>query len=129
MDVLTDLAGDRPLVLTVEDLHWADRSTVDFLHHLAQNAREAWILVVATVRTRALVTARRGRWPRRHCVECQRPDDQGRTEGWPPRWSARADTRGWSALPASTGDISAVSASRTSGCSPATPPAVTSPSK
>jgi DNA-binding CsgD family transcriptional regulator/tetratricopeptide (TPR) repeat protein len=43
--------GDRaPLVLVVEDLHWADRSTQDLLVFLVRNLRRERILVVVTYR-------------------------------------------------------------------------------
>ena len=51
LEMLVELSGDTPLLLTVEDLHWADRSSVEFLHHVARNACDAPIAVVATIRT------------------------------------------------------------------------------
>ena len=44
--------GDRiPTLLLLEDLHWADHSTRDFLVFLARNLRDARVLVVGTFRT------------------------------------------------------------------------------
>ncbi len=40
-----------PVVLAIEDLHWADRSTRDFLAFLIRNARDARLLLVFTYRT------------------------------------------------------------------------------
>lgn len=72
---LTDaLTTDAPLVLVLEDLHWADPSTLDLLTALAQRQQSAALLVVATYRPadsvraggavdevrRALVATRRG---------------------------------------------------------------------
>jgi predicted ATPase len=51
------LAARRPLVLIVEDLHWADRSTRDLLAYLARNLRGARLLLVASYRSEALATA------------------------------------------------------------------------
>jgi hypothetical protein len=34
-DALAVLTADRPLVLVLEDLHWSDHSTVEFLAYLA----------------------------------------------------------------------------------------------
>ena len=45
------LAGQRPLVLVVEDLHWADRSTRDLLSFLAANLRHAAVLLIVTFRS------------------------------------------------------------------------------
>ena len=40
-----------PTLLVLEDLHWADHSTRDFLVFLARNLRDARVLVVGTFRT------------------------------------------------------------------------------
>jgi DNA-binding CsgD family transcriptional regulator/tetratricopeptide (TPR) repeat protein len=48
--LLERLAETKPTVLTVEDIHWADRSTIDLLRFLARNVRHGRILVVATFR-------------------------------------------------------------------------------
>jgi predicted ATPase len=48
--LLTALARRRPVVFIVEDLHWADRSTRDFLAFLVRAARGERILSVATLR-------------------------------------------------------------------------------
>jgi DNA-binding CsgD family transcriptional regulator/tetratricopeptide (TPR) repeat protein len=45
------LAGDRPLVLVIEDLHWADRSTRDLIAYLVRSARTAPVLLVGTYRS------------------------------------------------------------------------------
>ncbi len=44
------LAAKRPLVMVVEDLHWADDAVVAFLDHILDWAAEAPILVVASAR-------------------------------------------------------------------------------
>ncbi|SCG48343.1 Predicted ATPase [Micromonospora coxensis] len=45
------LATARPLVLVIEDLHWADRSTRDLIGFLVRAARTARMLLVCTYRT------------------------------------------------------------------------------
>ena len=45
------LGAEAPVVLVLEDLHWADRSTRDFLSFLVRNARDTRLLVVCTFRT------------------------------------------------------------------------------
>jgi DNA-binding CsgD family transcriptional regulator/tetratricopeptide (TPR) repeat protein len=50
LGLLERLADERPLVLVVEDLHWADRSTLDFLSFLVRSARSARLLLMATYR-------------------------------------------------------------------------------
>ncbi|GAA0809132.1 ATP-binding protein [Spirilliplanes yamanashiensis] len=45
------LAERRPLVLLVEDLHWADRSTRDLIGFLVRSARMPRVLLLATYRT------------------------------------------------------------------------------
>ncbi|NES12402.1 AAA family ATPase [Micromonospora sp. PPF5-17] len=54
-DLVADLFGriaeDQPLVLVIEDLHWADRSTRDLIGFLVRAARAARLLLVCTYRT------------------------------------------------------------------------------
>jgi tetratricopeptide (TPR) repeat protein len=53
LGVIERLAAQRPLVLVlaVEDLHWADRSTLDLLTFLVANLAEAAVVLVATYRS------------------------------------------------------------------------------
>ncbi|MGR6321266.1 AAA family ATPase [Micromonospora soli] len=54
-DLVADLFGriaeERTLVLVIEDLHWADRSTRDLIGFLVRAARAARLLLVCTYRT------------------------------------------------------------------------------
>ena len=50
LGLLERLAARSPVVLVVEDLHWADRSTLDLLAFLVRNLR-AELLLVLTYRT------------------------------------------------------------------------------
>jgi DNA-binding CsgD family transcriptional regulator/tetratricopeptide (TPR) repeat protein len=54
------LSTDAPLVLIVEDIHWADRSTLDLLAFLVRNLRHEAVVLIATCRTDEL--------PRRHPI-------------------------------------------------------------
>jgi hypothetical protein len=47
---LVDRAAAAPVVLTVDDLHWADDGTVAMLRHIARNAAGRRLLVVGTYR-------------------------------------------------------------------------------
>ena len=49
--LLGGLAAEQPLVLIVEDAHWADPSTRDFLSFLIRNRRKERLVVVVTYRT------------------------------------------------------------------------------
>jgi len=49
-DLLTGVARERPLLLVLEDLHWADLPTLLLLRHLAQGAGEMRLLLLATFR-------------------------------------------------------------------------------
>ncbi len=49
-DLLAAAAGERPLLLVLEDGHWADTSTLHLLRHLARAATDARLLLVATFR-------------------------------------------------------------------------------
>ena len=48
--VLSGLAAERPVLFVVEDLHWADRSTLDLLAFLAGSARSDRLLLLLTTR-------------------------------------------------------------------------------
>ena len=54
--LLTDLAAGSPLVLVLEDLHWADESSLLLLGFLAVRLREAPILVIGTIRDEDLTS-------------------------------------------------------------------------
>ena len=52
------LAQERPVVLVLEDLHWADASTVDLLAFLADRLSGMALLLVATYRPSEMLIAR-----------------------------------------------------------------------
>lgn len=47
---MSRVAADRPLVLVVEDLHWADESTLQLLAHLVRRLSGVRVLMLATSR-------------------------------------------------------------------------------
>src|ERR1043165_2747808 len=49
-DALGVLASASPVVLVLEDLHWADRSSVDLLRHLSQRLSTQRLLIAGTYR-------------------------------------------------------------------------------
>ena len=49
-DALEHAAAGRPLLLVLDDLHWADGATLDFLRHLAGRRGSTAVLVVGTAR-------------------------------------------------------------------------------
>jgi DNA-binding CsgD family transcriptional regulator/tetratricopeptide (TPR) repeat protein len=51
LDLLCRLAAERPLILLLEDLHWADTSSLDLLLFLTRNLRHHPVLLAATFRT------------------------------------------------------------------------------
>ena len=51
LHLLGRLAADRPVLLVIEDLHWADRSTRDLLAFLWRNARDERLCIVGTFRS------------------------------------------------------------------------------
>ncbi|TQS40671.1 helix-turn-helix transcriptional regulator [Cryptosporangium phraense] len=74
LGLITRLAADQPLLLVVEDLHWADRSTRDLVSFLAQTLQELGVMLLMTYRSdelhrrhplRPLVTG----WERMRSVE------------------------------------------------------------
>ena len=61
LTLLGDLAAEAPLVLVLEDLHWADESSHELLAFLAVRLRDVPVLVVATLRDEELADETR-RW-------------------------------------------------------------------
>ncbi len=51
LDLFEQIAGRRPLVIVLEDVHWADRSTLRLLQYVARSVRHAPVLIVATFRS------------------------------------------------------------------------------
>ncbi len=49
-ELLEALSMDNPLILVLEDLHWSDHATLDFLSLLAQRNEPAPLLVIASYR-------------------------------------------------------------------------------
>jgi len=64
------LGGEAPVVLAIEDIHWADPSTRDFLAFLAANARRERLLLVCSYRTDEL---HRGHPMRPFLAQLERP--------------------------------------------------------
>ena len=48
--VLTRIAGQRPLLMTIDDLQWADVGTLELMLHLARELRGSGIFIVAAFR-------------------------------------------------------------------------------
>ncbi len=51
LGLLDRLAATGPTVLVIEDIHWADRSTLDLLAFLVRNLRQGPILLLASFRS------------------------------------------------------------------------------
>jgi DNA-binding CsgD family transcriptional regulator len=51
LDLVERVAAERPTVLVVEDLHWADQSTRDLLGFVVRGLRRPGLLLVLTYRT------------------------------------------------------------------------------
>src|SRR6266581_3404956 len=49
-DALGTLAANNPLVILLEDIHWADPSSIDLLRHLCQRVGTQRLLVIGTFR-------------------------------------------------------------------------------
>jgi DNA-binding CsgD family transcriptional regulator len=46
----TDQAAQRPVLLTIEDIHWSDDGSMEFLHYLAQRCPAHSLLILLTYR-------------------------------------------------------------------------------
>jgi DNA-binding SARP family transcriptional activator/class 3 adenylate cyclase/tetratricopeptide (TPR) repeat protein len=72
---LEALAVQRPLVLALEDVHWADEGLLDFVEHIADWAQGVPLAVLCTARAELL--ERRPRWPGVVPLEPLSADDSG----------------------------------------------------
>src|SRR5262249_40127556 len=55
--MLDAVSADRPLVLIVEDLHWADAPTLHLLRYVVTSSRSSRLLLLGTYRDAELSTA------------------------------------------------------------------------
>jgi tetratricopeptide (TPR) repeat protein len=62
--LLEVLAADRPLVLLVDDLHWAEATFLDFLDHLLDTVENASILILGS--SRHEISERHAEWAAAH---------------------------------------------------------------
>ena len=51
LGTLDRLSGMRPVLFIVEDLHWADRSTLDLVAFLVRSARQSRVMIAVTYRS------------------------------------------------------------------------------
>ncbi|WP_433250629.1 AAA family ATPase [Streptosporangium sp. CA-135522] len=51
LNLLERLAERRPVILVIEDIHWADRSSRDLIAFLSRNLRSAPVLMILTYRS------------------------------------------------------------------------------
>ena len=128
LGVIERLAADRPLMFVIEDLHWADRSTLDLVALLVRALRAARVLVVVSFRTdelhrshplRPLVTG----WERVRTVqriELERFGPRTSRSSSRPS-SARRRARGWSTWSTSARRATRSSSRRSSARSRAAP--------
>jgi DNA-binding SARP family transcriptional activator/class 3 adenylate cyclase/tetratricopeptide (TPR) repeat protein len=72
---LEALAARRPVVLALEDVHWADDGLLDFVEHVADWAQGVPLAVFCTARPELL--ERRSRWPGVFQLEPLSNDDTG----------------------------------------------------
>ncbi len=63
LDVIEELSMGGPCVWALEDLHWADRSTWEFIKHATRRVGELPVIILATYREEEVGIAR-ARWQR-----------------------------------------------------------------
>jgi predicted ATPase len=60
MLAVEEIASDTPLLLKLEDLHWSDASTLDWIAHAARRRETARLMLLATFRTADAAVAKVG---------------------------------------------------------------------
>ncbi|MEM4309081.1 MAG: tetratricopeptide repeat protein [Thermoplasmata archaeon] len=58
--LLHSIASERPLILFLEDLHWADKSTWNLIHYIARSIENRKVLLLGTYRNDETVDSRTG---------------------------------------------------------------------
>ncbi|MCX8173985.1 MAG: tetratricopeptide repeat protein [Thermoplasmata archaeon] len=58
--LIHSIASEHPLVLFVEDLHWADKSTWNLIHYIARSIENRKVLLLGTYRNDETVDSRTG---------------------------------------------------------------------
>jgi predicted ATPase len=59
-DVLTEISRTSPLLLILDDLHWADTSSINLLFHLGQRLTKTPILILCAYRPEDVYVGRQG---------------------------------------------------------------------
>ena len=84
---------DKPTLLFLDDLQWADVTTLNLLHYLARNIKQNRILVLGTYRPEDIIQSRDG--VAHHRRDPDRQEDEGRErrvlDGVPTRAVNQAD--------------------------------------
>ena len=57
---LSNISDDKPIILLLEDIHWADSASLALMHHIGRAISSKRILVLATFRSEALTTDAQG---------------------------------------------------------------------
>ncbi|WP_219520136.1 AAA family ATPase, partial [Nonomuraea ceibae] len=80
LSLIERVAADQPLVVLIEDLHWADAATRELLSFLARNVAQAGVLLVITHRPVETPLSELSRHPRVTTLRLERLDreDVGR---------------------------------------------------
>ena len=96
-ELLVAVSEDTPVLLVLEDLHWADASTLLLVRHLVRSGAAARMLVVATFRdteadaaaglSDALVDVYRTEGSCGSASAASRTPSWPSSSGWPPAWS------------------------------------------
>ena len=94
-ELLGNLAGRNPLLLILEDLQWADDSSLELLHFIARQSDAQHLVVIATYneterdRNPRLPTTERSLGIHRRCHRQETPDSEPRPTPLS-SWSARS---------------------------------------
>ena len=60
LELAREISQERPLVMVVEDMHWADEESISLFHFLAKKIRDLKVLLVCTYRPKEILSAGAG---------------------------------------------------------------------